>query len=131
MRHLLIDTHIFLWSQFNLEKLPAKIVSLLKDSSICWHLSQVSVWEIQVKYDLKKLPLPAPPQTFMDQLVKESGIHFQEIQNKAIFMLGKLPQIHRDPFDRLLVATALVNGWEIATVDTILSEYPIQTTLDQ
>jgi PIN domain nuclease of toxin-antitoxin system len=42
-------------------------------------------------------------------------------------MLSKLPQLHRDPFDRLLIASALVKGWEIATVDTIFDQYPVQT----
>ena len=126
MRQLLLDTHIFLWSQFEPEKLPAGIQALCSDAGVRWHLSQISVWEIQVKYDLGKLPLPQPPQTFMEQLIQDSGIRFQELQNKAIFMLGKLPKLHRDPFDRLLIATALVNGWEIATVDTTMAEYPIQ-----
>lgn len=129
MRHLLIDTHLFLWSQFEPAKLPAGMVQLLEDPAVSWHLSQVSVWETQIKYDLKKLTLPAPPLAFMDRLIEDSGFQFQEIQNKAIYMLGKLPQIHRDPFDRLLIATALVNGWEIATVDSVISKYPVQITL--
>ncbi len=57
---------------------------------------------------------------------KRSGFAFRPLQNDAIFMLGRLPPIHRDPFDRLLVATALVNGWEIATVDSAMEKYPVR-----
>ncbi|MGB0415617.1 MAG: type II toxin-antitoxin system VapC family toxin [Coraliomargarita sp.] len=127
MRHLLLDTQLFLWSQFSPDKLPKKLRAHFVDDCVCWHLSQVSVWEIQVKYDRGKLPLPEPPQSFLEDLIKDSGLQFQELQNKAIFMLGKLPAIHKDPFDRLLVATALVNGWEFATVDRTIDKYPIQT----
>ena len=82
--------------------------------------------EIQIKYDLGKLELPETPQNFLPQLIEDSGLNFHPLENKAIFMLGKLPQLHRDPFDRLLIASALVNGWEIATVDTIFDQYPVQ-----
>ena len=127
MRHLLLDTHIFLWSQFAPSKLPPKLTTLFAAEDACWHLSQVSVLEIQIKYDLGKLELPDSPQNFLPDLIKDSGLNFHHLDNKAIFILGKLPQLHRDPFDRLLIASALVKGWEIATVDRIFDQYPVQT----
>jgi PIN domain nuclease of toxin-antitoxin system len=127
MRHLLLDTHIFLWSQFAPSKLSPKLSALFSSEDACWHLSQVSVLEIQVKYDLGKLELPETPQNFLPELIQDSGLNFHHLENKAIFMLGKLPRLHRDPFDRLLIASALVNGWEIATVDHIFDQYPVQT----
>jgi PIN domain nuclease of toxin-antitoxin system len=93
---------------------------------VCWHLSQVSLLEIEIKYDLGKLELPETPQNFLPQLIEDSGLNFHSLENKAIFMLGKLPKLHRDPFDRLLIASALVNGWEIATVDPMFDQYPVQ-----
>ena len=83
--------------------------------------------EIQIKYDLGKLKLPDTPQKFLPDLIQDSGLNFHTLENKAIFMLGKLPKLHRDPFDRLLIASALVKGWEIATVDRIIDQYPVQT----
>ena len=127
MRHLLLDTHIFLWSQFAPSKLTPKLTALFNSEDACWHLNQISVLEIQIKYDLGKLELPDTPQKFLPNLIKDSGLNFHHLDNKAIFMLGKLPNLHRDPFDRLLIASALVNGWEIATVDTIFDKYPVQT----
>jgi PIN domain nuclease of toxin-antitoxin system len=127
MRHLLLDTHIFLWSQFAPSKLSPKLAALFTSEEVCWHLSQISVLEIQIKYDLGKLELPDTPQNFLPELIQDSGLNFHHLDNKAIFMLGKLPNLHRDPFDRLLIASALVKGWEIATVDTIFDKYPVQT----
>ena len=126
MRHLLLDTHIFLWSQFAPSKLSARLATLFSSDEVCWHLSQVSLLEIEIKYDLGKLELPETPQNFLPQLIEDSGLNFHPLENKAISMLGKLPKLHRDPFDRLLIASALVNGWEIATMDTIFDQYPVQ-----
>ncbi len=126
MRHLLLDTHIFLWSQFAPSKLSPKLSALFSSDDVCWHLSQISVLEIQIKYDLGKLELPDTPQNFLQKLIQDSGLNFHTLDNKAIFMLGKLPHLHRDPFDRLLIASALVKGWEIATVDRIFDQYPVQ-----
>ena len=126
MRHLLLDTHIFLWSQFAPSNLSPKLAALFAAEYVCWHLSQISVLEIQIKYDLGKLKLPDPPQKFLPGLIQDSGLNFHPLENKAIYMLGKLPQLHRDPFDRLLIASALVKGWEIATVDPVFDQYPVQ-----
>ena len=126
MRHLLLDTHIFLWSQFAPSNLSPKLAALFAAEDVCWHLSQISVLEIQIKYDLGKLELPDPPQNFLPGLIQDSGLNFHPLENKAIYMLGKLPQLHRDPFDRLLIASALVKGWEIATVDPVFDQYPVQ-----
>ena len=126
MRHLLLDTHIFLWSQFAPSNLSPKLAALFAAEDVCWHLSQISVLEIQIKYDLGKLELPDPQQKFLPNLIQDSGLNFHPLENKAIYMLGKLPQLHRDPFDRLLIASALVKGWEIATVDPVFDQYPVQ-----
>lgn len=127
MRQILLDTHIFLWMQFESEKLSENLVSLLRRADVKWYLSQVSVLEIQIKHDLGKLALPEVPGRWLPQLIEDSGLEFQPLSNEAIFMLGKLPGLHRDPFDRLLVATALTKGWEIATVDEQLECYPVRT----
>jgi PIN domain nuclease of toxin-antitoxin system len=127
MRTLLIDTHIFLWSQFESKKLSENLRKLSTSPTVRWVLSQVSIWEIQIKYDLGKLPLPDFPARLLPPLIEASGYANQPLQDNAIFMLGKLPGIHRDPFDRLLIATAIVNGWEIVTCDPLFEKYPVRT----
>jgi len=127
MRDILLDTHLFLWSQFETAKLPDRLKPLLAASDVRWHLSQVSLLEIQIKYSLDKLTLPDTPERILPNLLKQSGFLFEPLSNEAIFMLAKLPPVHRDPFDRLLIASALVNGWEIATADPVFDRYPVRT----
>ena len=127
MRTILLDTHIFLWMHHEPEKLPAKIGTLLKNKEVRWYVSQISVWEIQVKYDTGKLSLPAPPGECIPDLITQSRLAYQGLQDSAVFMLGKLPMIHRDPFDRLLIATCIVNGWTLATQDGQIPRYPVLT----
>jgi PIN domain nuclease of toxin-antitoxin system len=127
MRNLLIDTHIFLWSQFDPAKLSRELLALRSSPDVRWHLSQVSIWEIQIKFDLGKLPLPEAPWKLLPRLIAESGFAYRTLQNDAIFMLGKLPSVHRDPFDRMLIATAIVNGWEVVTNDDRFEAYPVRT----
>jgi PIN domain nuclease of toxin-antitoxin system len=126
MRNILLDTHIFLWSQFETAKLPDTLAPLFASPEIRWHISQISVLEIQIKHDTGRMDLPSPPGDLLPTLLERSGFAFRPLQNEAIFMLGRLPPVHRDPFDRLLVATALVNGWEIATVDAAMEKYPVR-----
>ncbi len=127
MRNILLDTHIFLWMQFEPSKLSPNLSSLLQSQDARWHLSQISVLEIQIKHQIGKLHLPSPPAQCLPDLIKNSKLAFHPISDEAIFMLGKLPSIHRDPFDRLLISTALVEGWEIATVDDQFESYPVRT----
>ena len=126
MRRILLDTHIFLWMQFETGKLSNNIVNLLNRDDVNWYLSQISVLEIQIKYSLGKLAFAEPPGEWLAALIERSGVEFRLLSNEAIFMLGKLPGLHRDPFDRLLVATALTEGWEIATVDQQITRYPVR-----
>ncbi len=127
MKTILLDTHLFLWMQHAPEKLPPKVAALLKSDQVRWVLSQISVWEIQVKFDIGKLQLPNPPEECLPPIIDRSGIAYQSLQNSAIFMLSKLPMLHRDPFDRLLIATGIVNGWTLATRDEQIRKYPVQT----
>lgn len=127
MRRILLDTHIFLWMQFESERLSDNLSRLLKREDIRWYLSQVSILEIQIKHSLGKLPLPEAPGEWLPGVVEKSGLEFRLLGNEAIFMLGKLPDLHRDPFDRLLISTALTEGLEIATVDQQVQRYPVRT----
>ena len=127
MREILLDTHVLLWTQFDSAQLSPRLKDLLNSKVVRWHISQVSILEVQIKHDLGKIALPAAPSEWFPEVVRRSGFAFHPLFNEAIYMLGKLPDHHRDPFDRLLISTALVRGWEIATVDRIFEKYPVQT----
>lgn len=126
MRTVLLDTHVALWLFTDDPRLPESVRRDALSPDIRWLFHQVSTWEIQIKYDLGKLPLPQPPSAFLKAAIRDSGLQYTPIEDEGIFMLSKLPSLHRDPFDRLLVAHAVVHGWEIATVDEQVMRYPVR-----
>ena len=126
MREVLVDTHVALWLMTNSEQCPNWLRKAAKETGITWIFHQVSLWELQIKFDLGKIKLPGPPADYLPPAIAKTGFVSREIENEGIDMLCKLPHIHRDPFDRLLIAHALVNGWEIATVDEKIKEYPVR-----
>lgn len=127
----LLDTNVALWILSGDERLSEQ--SFRKrffskgTSTLLFH--QVSTWEIQIKYSLGKLPLPEKPQNFLLEAVRQSGFSYEAISDRAIFFLGKLPPLHRDPFDRLLIAHAIIGGYTIVTSDRTLAEYPVEVEL--
>lgn len=91
-------------------------------------LSSVSTWEISIKYALGRLPLPEPPDQFIPSQRKLHGIERLPLEEEATFYLLKLPEYHRDPFDRMLVCQAIVHGLTILTPDELINQYPARTT---
>jgi PIN domain nuclease of toxin-antitoxin system len=89
------------------------------------YLSVASVWEAVIKYNLGKLPFPAPPDSYLPQQRDAHGIASLPIDEGAMSHLAGLPPLHRDPFDRLLVAQALQHGLTVATVDPDIAAYPV------
>ena len=81
-------------------------------------MSVASIWEAVIKHGLGKLPLPAPPADYLPQQRDAHGIATLPIDEGAMTHLAGLPALHRDPFDRLLIAQALQHGLTIVTVDT-------------
>ena len=126
MRTILLDTHVALWLLTDSEQLPQSVRETSQMTGIEWIFHQTSTWEIQIKYELGKLPLPQAPAKYLPNAIRETGLSYQRIEDEAIFMLGKLPALHRDPFDRLLIVHAMVHGWEVASVDKQIAEYPVR-----
>ncbi|MDA7915939.1 type II toxin-antitoxin system VapC family toxin [Verrucomicrobia bacterium] len=124
---ILLDTQIALWAWFESERIPREITAAIVDPDNEVYFSQVSTWEIQIKYDLGKLKMEPAPAKFLPNAIERSGFRYQPIQDDAIFFLGRLPSIHRDPFDRLLIAQTMVGNFKMATVDSKVLEYPVQT----
>jgi PIN domain nuclease of toxin-antitoxin system len=110
----------------NSPDLPAVYRQASADPEITWIFHQVSLWEIQIKYDLGKLKLPRSPADLFPLAIESTGFRTQGIEDEGIFLLGKLPSIHRDPFDRLLIAHAVLRGWEMATTDPVIRRYPLR-----
>ena len=123
---LLLDTHVFLWYVAGHPLLPAAFRAAIQDPANETHLSVASVWEAVIKYKLGKLPLPAPPETY---LPLQRALHFIAsllIDETTLVHLTKLPPLHRDSFDRVLIAQALQHDLTIATVDQTVRAYPVK-----
>lgn len=89
------------------------------------YLSAASVWEAVVKHDLGRLSLPSSPASYLPQQREAHAIAALSIDEGAMVHLVGLPPVHRDPFDRLLVAQALQHGLTIASVDLDIAAYPV------
>lgn len=122
---ILLDTHVFLWYITADPKLPAAFRAAGQDCANEVHLSAASVWEAVIKYQLGKLPLPAPPASYLPEQREAHGMIGLPIDEGAMSRLAELSPLHRDPFDRLLVAQALQHGLTLATVDPEIAAYPV------
>jgi PIN domain nuclease of toxin-antitoxin system len=122
---ILLDTHIFLWFISGDAQLSANVRDAIRDPDNEIYLSSVSVWEAIVKYQLGKLPLPESPETYLPKQRDLHQIASLALDESSVVQLAKLPPLHRDPFDRMLICQALQNGLMIATVDAAIRAYSV------
>lgn len=125
---LLLDTHIFLWLNTEPERLGQRL-SLIEDQRSELLLSAASSWEIAIKHGLGRLPLPEPPDRYVPARIRAVGATALAIEHTHALAVAALPPLHRDPFDRLLVAQAGLLDVPILTADPIIAEYPVQTLM--
>ena len=121
---LLLDTHVFLWYIAADPKLPPPFSVAIGDPANEVYLSAASIWEVVVKHALGKLPLPAPPADYLPRQRDAQGIVALPIDEAAMTHLADIPALHRDPFDRILIAQALQHGLTIVTLDAEVIAYP-------
>lgn len=122
---LLLDTHVFLWHLNGSKTLPAALRAAIQDPANAVFLSPVSIWEALVKYRLGKLPLPASPHIYLPEQRRRHRIETLPLDEPSVARLAGLPDLHRDPFDRMLVCQALEHGLTLATVDPAVRAYPV------
>jgi PIN domain nuclease of toxin-antitoxin system len=131
MKRYLIDTHIAIWALQNNNKLSSKIKSILEDESIEIFLSQVSLYEIAIKQKIGKLP--EVQLSIRDLVIELELIDFQimPIKNEHIdtYNLIDLVEDHRDPFDRLIIATAFNENIPVISADEKFKNYQSQIQL--
>ncbi|HEX8915363.1 MAG TPA: type II toxin-antitoxin system VapC family toxin [Humisphaera sp.] len=123
---LLLDTQMFLWYVAADPRLPAPYRAVIQDPENTVYLSVVSVWEAVIKHALGKLPLPEPPAEYLPRLRRLHGIESLSVGEHEFTALAALPSIHRDPFDRLLVAQAVHHDLTIVTSDDEVKAYPVR-----
>jgi PIN domain nuclease of toxin-antitoxin system len=124
---LLLDTCTFLWTIEGGGALSTVARQALIDPANEVYLSAVSDWEIVVKHALGKLSLPEPPERYVPAQRQLRGIERCPLDEEASLHLHRLPPIHRDPFDRMLICQALTGGLTLVTPDEFISRYPVRT----
>lgn len=123
---VLLDTHIFLWFISGDNKLATDIKDAISDYDNEVYLSIISIWECIVKYKLGKLPLPESPEIYLPKQRDRHQIINLNLDESSVIQLAKIPSLHRDPFDRMLICQALQYNLAIATVDAAIRAYPIK-----
>jgi PIN domain nuclease of toxin-antitoxin system len=119
----LVDTHILLWSFFDTKKLTENIKGILLDEDNDIFYSPISLWEISIKYGLKRLNLEGyTPETFFNVL-DNSYYLCKDIDKRNIVTNYKLPMHHKDPFDRYLIWEAIKNNFILLSVDDAMEQY--------
>lgn len=127
---ILLDTHVFLWFVLADSRMPAKYVAAIRDPSNEVFLSIISVWEAVIKHQLGKLPMPSPPSKFIPDQQSLHSISSLTIDHGTMQALEGLPPLHRDPFDRILVAQAIQHSLVIASTDANVRGYAVSILAD-
>jgi PIN domain nuclease of toxin-antitoxin system len=121
----LLDTHVFIWMDSDPSLLSASVEGLLKDKQNAVYISVVSVWEMQIKVQIGKLTLSAPVEKLVQEQRDNNDLNILPVTLAHALKVGDLPLHHKDPFDRLLVAQAIVEDFTFITKEQILSQYAV------
>jgi len=124
---LLLDTCTFLWLNADAPELSTTARKLFSSPDNTVYLSAVSSWEIMIKHQLGKLPLPDTPVEFVRNGRILHHIEALPLTEAATWRLNELPNLHRDPFDRILVCQALEHNMVVLTPDQLIRQYSIET----
>lgn len=123
---ILLDTHAFLWFALGDPQITTRARMLIEDAGNEKLVSPASYWEIAIKISVNKYTLAEPYEAFMDRGINQNGFIILPIEPRHTAALTTLPFHHRDPFDRLLVAQALVEQIPIVSSDSSFDAYAVQ-----
>jgi PIN domain nuclease of toxin-antitoxin system len=121
----ILDTHAFLWALAGDARMSRRARDTFTGPTGLT-LSIASVWEILIKVQSGKLKLPRPAGPYVLRKLAENGIEMLPISIGHLLALERLPRLHRDPFDRMLIAQSMEEGWPIITADPMFKQYPIR-----
>jgi len=124
---VLLDTHTFLWWIADDSRLSQKARKTISSGKNELFLSAVSGWEMAIKARLRRLTLPKNLRQFLDEQLKINAIETLPIQMHHTLQVYSLPDHHRDPFDRLLIAQAQLEKLPILTADAVMKKYQVKT----
>lgn len=123
MRSLLLDSHVLLWALLDPDRLGASARSHIESPDSNVYVSPVSAWEIEIKRALGKLDVPDD----LEAQLKQQRFTEWPLRLRHVAALSALPPLHRDPFDRMLIAQASCDDLVLVTHDAVVQRYPIKT----
>lgn len=123
---LLIDTAVFIWLVEGDARLSEPAQGLITDPANEVNLSAASAWEIAIKYSVGRLLLRVPPDEYVTGQRRRHRIETLPVSEEAALQVHKLPDYHRDPFDRIMIAQAIVGGLALVTPDRQITQYPVR-----
>jgi len=106
------------------EKLPARAREVCETADLVFSIA--SVWEIGIKWEMGRLPLPSPPREYIAQQVKRGGVSLLPIQYRHALTAAGLPMLQKDPFDRMLAAQCIEEGMKCVTRDSAIAGYGVE-----
>ncbi|MDP1525235.1 MAG: type II toxin-antitoxin system VapC family toxin [Rhodocyclaceae bacterium] len=126
---LLLDTCTFIWMASYPRHIPQAIRDLYSAADNAVYLSAASAWEIAIKHQTGKLQLPNKmlPIDYVKEARRRHRIESLAVDEESSAVLSKMPDIHRDPFDRMLICQAIANQMMILTPDPLITQYPVMT----
>ncbi len=122
---ILLDTHYWLWMATGDRRVSPAMREALESRRNDVFVSAASIWETAIKYRLGKLALPLPPHVYAPTMLARAGFQSLAITTAHAAAVAALPDLHRDPFDRLLVAQALAEDLTLATADPVVRSYAV------
>lgn len=122
---VLLDTHAFLWFVLGDSRLSATAKKEIEDPQNDKLISPAAYWEIAIKISIGKYTLPQPYEQFLQKAIDDNGFVILPIEPKHTAELINLPFHHRDPFDRLMIAQAIVEQISVVSNDAAFDPYPV------
>lgn len=122
---ILLDTHAFIWWVTNDSQLSDIARACITDPDNDVFLSIASAWEIVIKVNIGKLILPEPPESYIPSRLASNQLESLPIQMNHVLQVSALPNHHRDPFDRILIAHSQVEQMPILTADNLIAQYSV------
>ena len=121
----LLDTHVWLWMLGDPDRIRPDLLSELRANQTRLLLSAATSWEIAIKWTVGRLSLPEPPATYVPSRMQRTSVEPLAVTHSHALQVATLPRHHSDPFDRLLIAQAQLEGVPLVTVDPAIDAYDV------
>lgn len=121
---VLLDTHTLLWALTDESRLSERVRKLLPQADT-W-FSVAGLWEILIKAKIGKMALPRPTGPFVMTKLQLNGVRILHVTSDHVLRVESLPDHHRDPFDRILIAQSLEEHLPVVTADRVFTRYPVE-----